>query len=88
MPSARRRTNSRNAARASSPGVSSKVVYSSIRWQPKRLGQQHFGVQPRAVRAVPLQIVRRPLQQPADGPGFGGGHGKVIGDWMNDRLDD
>ena len=39
-------------------------------------GEQHFGVEPRIVGAVLSEILHRPRQQAADGPGLvGSGHG-------------
>ena len=39
------------------------------------MGQQHFGVEPRVIGAVLPEVLDRPRQQAADGPGvFGSGH--------------
>ena len=68
MPSARRRTRSRNAARAASGG---SVVERRIQPDPRaaeHLGQQDLGVQPGRIGAVTLQIVGGPREQASDGP--------------------
>ena len=70
MPSARSRTNSRNCVPR---GFGRLLVERRVELDPRAaqgMGQQHFGIQPRAFGAVLLKIVGRPRQQPADGPNF------------------
>ena len=47
-----------------------------LRKTAERIGQQHFGVEPRRVGPVVLQVVGRPLKQASDGPVIRFGHGE------------